>query len=158
MSDPSSEQPFDQLLHRLNVLERWRELAIRPLPEDCRPEDLDLLEKEADDCRELDRRCRVAREQLNEHLPIYKGGHENDLVARTSSIPGAGLGLFYEPVSNDSVKLAKCIPEGSLLCYYYGHLHNFHSAKLLKDRRYLMMVKGDVLVDPGPLPHIKGTG
>ena len=157
MNQPTEKKDrllFDLLLRRLQALERWRELAIRPSPDDCRPEDLDLLEAEQDDCRALAQRCRQARDQLNQNLPrrMYTGNYENDLRPRPSSIPGAGLGLFYEPISPN----AECsISKGSLLCYYYGHLHDFHSAKLLTDRRYLMLVREGIMVDPGPLPHIK---
>ena len=54
------------------------------------------------------------------------------------------------PSSADKVLLP-----GEIICYYWGHIHNFHSAKLLVDKSYLMLVQGDVLVDPRPLLHIK---
>ena len=80
---------------------------------------------------------------MNEKLPSIVGPLEDDLVAAKSTIEGAGQGLFFEPTDRDKV-----IPEGSLLCYYYGHIHNFHSVKELHDKRYLMLVEGDTFVDP----------
>jgi len=187
--DPQ-ERIFQLHLHRLEVLKRWLELAIQPEPDDCPPEDLDLLllleQQEQDEFNgggmvlvELQQRCRQARDQLNANLPIYNGKCEAALVAKPSAIPGAGLGLFYEPATTSVTKLTAtdgedgngdgndissvetkacpddCIPPGAMLCYYYGHLHDFHSAQRLQDRSYLMMVRDDILVDPGPLPHIR---
>jgi len=150
------QDKFHEHLRQLAVLERWRELAIRPSPNDCRPEDLDLLDLEMDDCCELQRRCQQVRDQLNQNncLPLHFGDHEDNLVAEPSSILGAGLGLYYKPQQSAGATSTR-IPEGSLLCHYYGHPHDFHSAKQLKDRSYLMSVREDILVDPGPLLHIK---
>lgn len=158
---------FQDLLQRLGTLKLWKDLAIRPDPDNCLPEDLPLLEQEIDDCVELERRCHHVRGELNKHLPTYFASeYESDLVVKTSTIPGAGCGLFYKPSSPTSVEPDRVIgklglpsnfvPKGALLCYYYGHLHDFHSAKLLQDRSYLMLVRNDLLVDPGPLLHIKG--
>ena len=49
---------FENLWFRLEALEKWNELAIRPSPSDCHPSDVDLLEQEVDDLAELQRRCR----------------------------------------------------------------------------------------------------
>jgi hypothetical protein len=47
--DVDDEKDFEQLFHRLQVLENWKELAIRPSSlEVCDPGDVDLLEKELD--------------------------------------------------------------------------------------------------------------
>ena len=71
-------------------------------------------------------------------------------LSKQSSIPEAGLGLFYEPKTADSM-----IPKGTTICYYTGHIHNFQSSRKLEDKSYLMMVEGDVLVDPRPVTQIK---
>jgi len=161
LSQPRKDSEFQQLLHRLEVLNRWMELGIRPEPEDCRPEDLDLMEQEIDDCVELQQRCRRARDRLNQNLPVYNhsGTHESELVDRPSTISDAGHGLFYEPtptIATEGIETkSRSIVKGACLCYYYGHLHDFHSAKLIEDRSYLMLVRDDVMVDAGPLPHIK---
>jgi hypothetical protein len=47
------------------------------------------------------------------------------------------------------------IPKGKTICYYCGHIHNFHSLQTLEDTSYSMLVSGDVFVDTGPLPHVK---
>jgi hypothetical protein len=144
---------FERQWHRLELLELWKELAIRPLPEKCDPEDSHLLEKELDDFKELQERCRDVRNRMNQNLPpIQKAANDDDLVPKPSTIPDAGLGLFYEPSSSQGALIVR---RGSILCYYTGHLHNFHSFRELGDKSYLMMVQGDTLVDPGPLPHIK---
>ena len=168
-NEDQEEHIFQELLQRLGMLKRWKELAIRPDPDDCFPEDLPWLEQEIDDCVELERRCQHVRDELNKHLPTYFAKeYESDLVVETSTIPGAGLGLFYKPSSPTSAEPGRVIdsdkfgrstnfiPKGALLCYYYGHLHDFHSAKLLQEKSYLMLVRNDVMVDPGPLLHIKG--
>jgi SET domain len=140
----SDHTTFDHLLKRLEALERWRELAVRP--DECCEDDMDLLAESTDNVRLLSQRCLQARDLVNAHLPIVKGPHDDVLVPRPSSIPESGLGLFYEA--------SAAFPCGHVLCYYYGHIHNFHSARSLQETNYLMLVEGDVLVDPGPLPHI----
>lgn len=88
---------------------------------------------------------------MNKHIEEIEERTDLDdyLIPRLSTIPNAGLGLFYEPVN------ANPIPEGSTICFYSGIIHNFRSCMAVKDRRYLFLVAGDQLVDPGPLPHIK---
>lgn len=109
-------------------------------------DDLDLLSDPDDNVALLSQRCLQVRALLNAALPIIRGPHDDCLVARPSTIPDAGLGLFYEaPVA---------FPAGRVLCFYYGHLHNFHSARELQNTSYLMLVSGEVLVDPGPCPEI----
>jgi hypothetical protein len=134
---------------RLCQLERWRELAIRPTREECHEDDIDLLEQEVDDCKELERRCTHARKSMNDNLPDMDEYRDQELYPRPSTIPDAGLGLFYEPPH------AQPIPVGETLCFYWGHIHSFRSARLLVDKRYLMLVQGGILVDAGPLLLIK---
>jgi hypothetical protein len=148
---------YEHLYRRLQMLELWRELAIRPKREEC-VEDSDLLDRgELDDVQALTERCLSVRELMNESLPPVEEAHDRHLIARKSGIPDAGLGLFFDPeeVSNDSEDGTSTIDAGTILCYYTGHIHNYHSAKGLKDRSYLMLVDGGILVDPGPLLQIK---
>jgi hypothetical protein len=44
-----SSAKFERLFRRLEALERWRELAVRPSPEDCDPDEQSLLQEEFDD-------------------------------------------------------------------------------------------------------------
>ena len=146
---------FERLWFRLQRLERWKELAIRPSPYDCDPEDMMLLQKDVDDVPELQERCINVRRQMNDNLPpIEQATMEKHLVPKTSTISGAGLGLFYMPPQSSSNGTV-VIPPGTVLCYYTGHIHNFHSAKSIQDKSYLMMVQGEILVDPGRLENIK---
>lgn len=135
---------FADLLKRLEGLERWRELAVRP--DCCDPSDLDLLAVATDDVKALAQRCLSVRSLVNANVPTVSGPHDDRLVPRPSTIPNAGLGLFYEA--------REAFPAGRVLCYYYGHIHNFHSARHLVDRSYLMLLAGDVLLDAGPLPSV----
>jgi hypothetical protein len=143
-------QKFEDLWRRLEQLEKWKELAIRPEPIECDPDDLIFLEKDVDDVAELQKRCETVRRLMNEILPPIEKRLDDDLIPKSSNIPNAGLGLFYQPSSSSNP-----ISKGTILCYYTGHIHNFQSARLIKDTSYLMMVQGDVLVDPGPMKHIK---
>ena len=145
-----SSAKFERLFRRLEALERWRELAVRPSPEDCDPDEQSLLEEEFDDCLELGRRCDLVRTLMNDNLPPIQEALDEILVAKTSAILDAGLGLFYKPGRQD-----KPIPAGTIMCYYTGHIHNFQSARMLQFRNYLMNTTGEILVDPRLLPHIK---
>lgn len=149
LNDSTSQSTFGYLFRRLDMLERWRELAIRPEKQEEWPDDSDLFENDVDDCRELTRRCLEVRTLMNENLPLVEQVMDDVLVSKESSIPNAGLGLFYEPLRPDPV------PSGKIICFYAGHIHDFHSAKTLKDKSYLMLVQGGVLVDAGPLTHFK---
>jgi predicted transcriptional regulator len=146
---------YEHLCRRLEMLELWRELAIRPKREEC-VEDSDFWDREEDDVQELTERCLLVRELMNDNLLPVEEAQDRHLKAIKSGIPDAGLGLFFDPeeVSNDSEDETS-IEAGTILCYYTGHIHNYHSAKGLKDRSYLMLVDGGILVDPGPLPQIK---
>ena len=141
---------FHQIWRRIEILNRWYELAVRPSEEECSPDDLDLLQRETDDCQELARRRDAARKCMNEkHLPYITTQYEDDLIPKQSTIPDAGLGLFYVPRNGEPLRA------GETICYYMGHIHDFHSSKLITDKSYLMLVQGDVLVDPQPLLHVK---
>jgi SET domain len=154
-------EPFERLWNRLETLERWRELAIRPSEEDCHLEDIDMLHQEVDDYLQLVERCAHVRQVMNDHLPPIEQAMDDVLVAKPSAIPGAGLGLFYEPgistFSSDDTRDERVvsISQGTVLCFYTGHVHTYHSARHIQDRSYLFVVQGNTLVDPGPCPHIK---
>jgi hypothetical protein len=147
---------YEHLCRRLEMLELWRELAVRPKREEC-IEDSDFWDREEDDVQELTERCLLVRKLMNDSLPPVEEAYDRHLIERKSGIPDAGLGLFFEPeeVSNDGEDGTSTIDAGTILCYYTGHMHNYRSAKELKDRSYLMLVCGGILVDPGPLPQIK---
>ncbi|GFH44324.1 hypothetical protein CTEN210_00798 [Chaetoceros tenuissimus] len=142
---------FQSISKRLEYLEKWRELAIRPLKEDTHPDDLDLLEKEQDDLQLLSKKCLQVRREMNQNLPQHELALDHELQVKTSQIPDSGNGLFYEPRLDD----ANEIREGSILCYYTGHRHNFYSQKYLEDKSYLLHVDGDILVDPRETLDIK---
>ena len=145
---------FQSICKRLEILEKWRELAIRPLKEDTHPDDLHLLEQDQDDCQLLSEKCLQVRREMNEHLPQHEFALDDELQVKTSQIPDSGNGLFYVP-RHDADDASNEICEGSILCYYTGHRHNFHSQKYLEDKSYLLHVDGDILVDPRETLHIK---
>jgi hypothetical protein len=153
-------ETFERLWHRLETLERWRELAIRPTEEECHLDDFDMLHQEVDDYLQLVARCARVRKRMNDHLPPIEPAMDDVLVAKPSAIPGAGLGLFYEPGISTSSSDTRdgrivSISQGTVLCFYTGHVHTYHSARHIQDRSYLFVVQGNTLVDPGPCPHIK---
>lgn len=144
------ETSFEQLHLRLKYLENWREVAIRPKPEECHDDDIDLLRKEIDNIAELSDRLLVVRKKLNSNLPPHELALDDLLTVKVSGIPKSGLGLFYDPVNNSDV-----IQINNAICYYTGHYHNNFSQKFLTDKSYLLNVAGDLFVDPGPLTSIK---
>lgn len=153
MTNVNRGQPsFDDLQFRLTQLERWRELAVRPTRHDSHPDDRILLDETVDDLDALSEHCRRARALMNNMLPLHEKARDDELVARVSTIPGAGLGLFYDPCQSQD---ATVITKGETFCYMTGHLHNHRSSKTLANQNYLLLLLGDVLVDSGPLLHIK---
>jgi len=147
-----SASVFDQVSLRLRYLESWREIAIRPHPDECHEEDKEFLEKQMDNLNDLSKRCLKVRDQMNAILPMHELTRiDEDLVVKKSNIVNAGNGLYYEPPFGEQ----SIIGRGSTICYYTGHRHNFYSQKYLKDRSYVLNVGGDVLVDPCSLFHIK---
>ena len=145
----SATATFDEISSRLNYLEKWREIAIRPCSDECHDDDKEFLEKETDNLIDLSRRCLEVREDMNSVLPPHMLALDEDLVVRKSAIANAGDGLYYEPAKEAVIKRERVI------CYYTGHRHNFLSQKYLKDRSYLLNVGEDLFVDPGPSLHIK---
>ena len=160
---------FQKHLYRLEQLELWRELAIRPQTDvdDCHEDDKPLLSNEIDDVQELARRSLHVRDLMNNNLPVFRAPLEEHLVARKSQIPQSGNGLYYyyrhaqhqpddddddDGVTVDAIETT--IPAGEILCYYYGHIHNFQSVRNLNDKSYLLLVDGSLFVDPRPCLHI----
>lgn len=140
---------FEKLSTRLCVLELWYELAVRPSEDSCPREELDLLHEEEDDLIELKWRCILARTEMNFHLPPPEIVRDDDLWPLSSTIRGAGLGLFYLPREDRPTAVRET------LCYYSGHCHTMQSAKSVVDQNYMMLVSGNLLVDAGPCLHIK---
>jgi len=166
-------EELDNLFKCLEIIEKWKELAIRPASsEECPPTFIDLFSRDCDDLSELQRRCLTVRDTLNESLlQIETTIWDRHLVPKTSGIVSAGLGLFYLPISSSSSSTKKqdddrrqdddrqqiinIIPKGTTICFYTGHIHTFHSAKKLQDTSYLMSVLGNILVDAKPRTDIK---
>jgi hypothetical protein len=50
------------------------------------------------------------------------------------------------------------ISKGSIICFYTGHVHTHSSSRELlsnnDDRSYLLWIRDDTLVDPGPVTNI----
>ena len=153
------QHTFDELQFHLTQLEVWRELALRPTRHDCHPDDHILLDQPIDDIALLSQCCLKARAAMNAHLPPAEQARDDDLSPQQSRIPGAGLGLFYQPSivggPLSGSEGGAVLSSGDTLCYMTGHLHNFHSAKSVTDRSYLLLLHGDNFVDSGPLLHIK---
>lgn len=145
---------------RLEQLERWKELAIRPASvDDCHPDDVFLWGQHSDDdddddddfvddWRALQKQCTIVRKLLNDQLTmtnIEQVWNDDELLPKTSTIPQAGFGLFYVPIiddddDDDNTKGSVIIPKGTTICYYTGHIHTFNSSRGLTDKSYLMMV------------------
>jgi hypothetical protein len=199
-----------KLWQRLNVLEKWNELAIRPKSiGECHPDDRFLFSSSinnnsnnnnhdddddddnfVDDLPALRKQCLLVRNLMNitiSTLSIETTKWEKNLVVRTSQIPNAGMGLYYEipvpsssslpssstkettlksPLAEDTTGDADAdadadaddiqvfpdtIPEGSVLCFYTGHVHN-HSSASRVDKSYMLWIRGDILVTAGNMP------
>lgn len=156
-------EAFHQIYNRLNYLELWKELAVRPTVEQCHDDDQDLLSSDADDLTLLSERCLAVRQQLNQSLPPHDLALDHLLQVKDSNIPNAGKGLFFYAASNKSEShdaqnalTDNIIPCNTIICYYTGHIHNnFSQRHLVKDKSYLMNVAGDLFVDPRPMTSIK---
>ena len=169
---------FEETWKRLEVIERWKELSIRPSVNDCHPDDRFLLppnhqlddgddddeEEVVDDLQALTRQSDKVRTMMNDilaNLRIETTKWENSLVADISQIPSAGLGLFYIPCNGNIAdencsRKSSVIPKDTVICYYTGHVHTFSSSRrVVDDRSYLLSVRGDLLVDPRLCPHVK---
>jgi hypothetical protein len=171
--DPSFK--LRELWHRWKVLEDWIELAVRPT--DCHPDDLFLLSlvtqssrdakndendvnddiiDPVDDLPALKRHCTLVHNLFNDHLStlaVEPTKWDSSLVVRPSQIPGAGMGLYYQPTP--PIDASEILPKGSVVCYYTGRVHTHSSARGLANKSYLMWIRGNTLVDPESLPHVK---
>ncbi len=163
-----------ELWYRWKALEAWVELAV--LPSEIHPDDQCLLayhkntrtdgDDYIEDLARLRKRSSFVQNLFNNQLSelsIETTRWESSLVVQPSQIPGAGMGLFYHPLShrrdtsestniNDAKKI---LPSGSVVCYYTGMVHTHSSASGLQDKSYLMWIRGNTLVDPKSMPHIK---
>mmetsp|Transcript_52016 Transcript_52016/g.156109 ORF Transcript_52016/g.156109 Transcript_52016/m.156109 type:complete len:159 (-) Transcript_52016:360-836(-) len=94
---------------------------------------------------------------MNDAFPPHELARDDDLIPMPSGIAGAGRGLFFRPrrPESDAHPSRPIIRMGEVACYYCGHLHDFRSRGTLGDESYLMLVHGDLFVDPAPLEHIK---
>ncbi len=178
--DPSLK--LRELWYRWKALEVWIELAIRP--KNLHPDDRCVLvnddgnqddESCMDDLGLLKRQCLHVQSLFNAHLSklkVEKTCWESSLVVKPSQIPGAGMGLYFQPPamqeveqqyqnlsesvsSNTDVEKICVLPSGSTVCYYTGHVHTHSSASTLTDKSYLMWIRGNTLVDPRCLSHIQ---
>lgn len=146
------DETFSRAYQRWQDLKRWYELGDAPPV----AEDKDLVDglSSKQQLQLLRSRCESCRIEMNQVLPQLESSYETDLIVKTSQIENSGQGLFFEPQIDRNIRL----PKSALICYYYGHLHDFHSStttKTLQDKSYLMLVQGDILVDPGPCPYVK---
>jgi hypothetical protein len=193
--EPSKE--FKELWSRLQVLEVWRELSIRPTWDECHPDDRFLLPHKhkqddddnidtddennnneydyddddddndfVDDLQALTRQSDLVRTLMNDivsTLAIQNTIWDEFLVVEQSQIPSAGLGLFYRPDRHHRVEddvdtnpNTSIIPPNTIICYYTGHIHSYSSSmRLVDNKSYLLSVRGDLLVDPRHMFHVK---
>lgn len=163
-----------ELWYRWKALEDWLELAVRPA--EIHPDDQYLIanpkntESDEGGCINelvrLRKQCSFVHGLFNDHLSelsVESTQWETSLVVQPSQIPGAGMGLFYHPLSQHRETLElkdtnggkNILPSGSVVCYYTGMVHTHSSASGLQDKSYLMWIRGNTLVDPRSLPHIK---
>lgn len=162
-----------ELWYRWKAIEDWIELAVRPI--EIHPDDRCLLanhgntENDEDGCIDdlgrLRKQCSLVQNLFNDQLSklsVETTQWESSLVVQTSQIPGAGMGLFYQPISHQEKSERKdkndgkiILPSGSVICYYTGIVHTHSSASGLEDKSYLMWIRGNTLVDPRTLLHIK---
>ena len=147
---------FERLFDRLEILEQWKELVMRPeFTQVCHPEDMDLWENPElrDNYSAFAERCQSVRRAMNQALPraIETTVWDDDLVVQTSRIPDSGKGLFYFP--RDA---SKSIPPDTVVCYYTGHIHTHESSQHLENS-YLLSVKNGMFVNPADeaLSYIK---
>ena len=138
-----ADSSFDARRKRLDYLEIWRELGVRPGITECTEEDKALLSAKIDDLGVLGVRCDEARKQLNDAIPTHVTMYERDLVVDDSFIECAEKGLFYRPSAFSS----SVLPMGATICFYYGDIHTFRSSNRLLNKSYLMLLDGDILVD-----------
>lgn len=124
--DPEEEHDHDSKLfqaqcRRLENLVKWHELGIRPSLADANNhaahagKDDDLFEAKTDDLRKLLMRTMEAQDEINKNLPPRPSTeHERHLRVATSTIEGAGNGLFATAF----------IPKGTAVCHYTGYRHH----------------------------------
>lgn len=153
---------FEAQCRRVENLCKWYELGIRPSmsPKSLlnlaahQHKDDDLFASKSDDLNILLMRSIEAQDDLNTNLPPHPlGKYEESLEVATSTIEGAGNGLFAK----------SSIPKGEVVCYYSGFRHHYQSQKRLKDRAYVLKLqngwpkfdrKNDGFVDALPTRNV----
>lgn len=153
---------FEAQCRRVENLCKWYELGIRPSMSSKsllniaahQHKDDDLFASKCDDLNTLLLRSIEAQDDLNTNLPPHPlGKYEENLEVATSTIEGAGNGLFA----------LSSIPKGEIVCYYTGYRHHYQSQKRLKDRAYVLKLqngwpkfdrKNDGFVDALPTRNV----
>jgi hypothetical protein len=112
---------FQAQCQRLNNLLKWYELGIRPSLADKSnlaahaEKDEDLFQSSTDDLLNLHLRSIEAQDEVNKNLPPHPvTEYEKELRVATSTIEGAGNGLFTTAF----------IPKGKIVCHYTGYRHH----------------------------------
>ena len=133
-------QMFNAQERRVENLYKWYELGLRPSLSSSsllnlaahEGKDEDLFEMQVDDLQTLLLRSIDAQVDMNTNLPPHPiGEYEDSLKVRTSTIEGAGNGLFA----------SSSIPKDAIVCYYSGYRHHYQSQKRLKDRTYVLKLQ-----------------
>ena len=124
--EPEVEHDHDPELFRaqskrVENLVKWHELGIRPSLADTNNhaahsgKDDDLFRASTDDLRKLLLRTMEAQDEVNRNLPPHPNtDHERHLRVATSTIEGAGNGLFTTAF----------ILKGTAVCHYTGYRHH----------------------------------
>jgi len=129
---------FQLMCLRVENLVKWHELGIRPSLADTNNhaahsgKDDDLFRASTDDLRKLLLRTMEAQDEVNRNLPPHPNtDHERHLRVATSTIEGAGNGLFTTAF----------ILKGTAVCHYTGYRHHYQSQKRLQNRAYVLMLQ-----------------
>jgi hypothetical protein len=124
--DPEEEHEHNPELFqaqclRVDNLYKWYELGLRPSLADKRnlaahaKKDEDLFQSSTDDLNKLLLQSIEAQDEVNKNLPPHPmAEHERHLRVATSTIEGAGNGLFTTIF----------IPKGTVVCHYTGYRHH----------------------------------
>lgn len=131
---------FNAQERRVQNLCKWYELGVRPSLSSSsllnlaahEGKDEDLFDMQVDNLQTLLLRSIDAQDDMNTNLPPHPmGEYEDTLKVRTSTIEGAGNGLFA----------SSSIQKDAIVCYYSGYRHHYQSQKRLKDRTYVLKLQ-----------------
>jgi hypothetical protein len=135
-------QLFNAQERRVENLCKWYELGIRPSLSSSSllnlaahdGKDDDLFDIQVDNLQTLLLRSIDAQDDMNTNLPPHPiGEYEDCLQVHTSTIEGAGNGLFA----------SSFIPKDAIVCYYSGYRHHYQSQKRLKDGAYVLKLQNN---------------